>query len=53
MAVCVREEARTWETDSRDQHGGADGRYCAAASVLIQPLGQWGIDMIWANGEST
>lgn len=32
-------------TDSREQHRGTDLLCFEAASVLIQPLGQWGSDM--------
>lgn len=47
VAVCVSEEAQTWETDSRDQHGGADGRFDTAFGPMgnRHDLGQWGIDM--------
>lgn len=38
-------ESPTQETDSTDQHRDADLFYCAATSIFIQPLDQWGIEM--------
>lgn len=39
----MREESRTWETDSRDQDRGADrGAYCMAVSVSDTAFGPMG-----------
>ena len=41
----IETESQTQETDSGNQHEGADLLYFITASLFIQPLGQWGVNM--------